>query len=98
MTLPNLKPAIIWLKSIWSEADGTGSSTRIHISLLTSFVLGVGISFGILVHRHRITVEQFNQFLVAGGTFIATTCGPLYGANKIAAWATSKNSNDAKQS
>lgn len=93
----NLKPVIAWIKSVYSEADGTGSSTRIHISLLTSFVLGVGISFGILVHKHSISVEQFNQFLVAGGTFIATTCGPLYGVNKVAALIKGKT-DDAKQS
>ena len=96
MNLHSLKPALAWLKSVYSEADGTGSSTRIHISLLTSFVISVGVSFGIMVHKHSISVEQFNQFLVAGGTFIATTCGPLYGVNKVAEWA--KNKNDAKQS
>ena len=95
MNLSDLKPVLTWIRSVYSEPDGTGSSTRIHVSLLTSFVISIGVSFGAMVHKHAISVEQFNQFLVAGGTFIATTCGPLYGANRIADWAKSKT-NDAK--
>ena len=80
-----------WIKSIWSEPDGTGSSTRIHITMLIAFILGVGIAFGIATHQKRITVEQFNNFLNAGSTFLVTTCGPLYGANKAADWLKSRD-------
>jgi hypothetical protein len=80
-----------WLKSIWSEPDGSGSSTRIHVTMLIAFVLGVGISFGVSTHQKKITVEQFNNFLNAGSTFIVTTCGPLYASNKLADWAKTNN-------
>jgi|SRR5580658_7081779 hypothetical protein len=80
-----------WLKSVYSESDGTGSSTRIHITLLITFVLGVGISFGVLVHHKSITIEQFNSFLGSAATFLTATCGPLYGVNKLADWAAKKN-------
>lgn len=80
-----------WVRSIWSEPDGSGSSTRIHITMLVAFILGVGISFGIATHQKRITVEQFNNFLNSGATFIVTTCGPLYGANKAADWLKNKD-------
>lgn len=86
-----LKPFAAWVKSVYSEPDGTGSSTRIHISLLIGFVISVGVSFGVLVHRHTISVEQFNSFLGAGAAFLAATTGPLYGVNKLSDWAKSKN-------
>jgi len=79
-----------WLRSVYSEPDGTGSSTRLHISLLTVFTIAVGISFAALVHRHGITIEQFNAFLGAAATFLVSTCGPLYGINKLSDWAKSK--------
>lgn len=82
-----------WLKSIWSEPDGSGSSTRIHMTALIAFILGIGISFGILTHQKRISIEQFDNFLSAGATFIVTTCGPLYAANKTADWLKNKNGN-----
>jgi hypothetical protein len=73
-----------WLKSVYSEADGSGSSTRVHIGLFTGFVIAVGMSFAWLVHRQHLTIEQFDNFLSAGSGFIVVTCGPLYAANKIA--------------
>jgi hypothetical protein len=79
-----------WIKSVYSEPDGSGSSTRIHITMLIAFILGVGISFGVATHQKRITIEQFNNFLSAGSTFIVTTCGPLYAANKTADWLKNK--------
>lgn len=81
----------VWLKSVYSEPDGTGSSTRIHISLLTLFVIMVGVSFALLVHKHSITIEQFNGYLGAAATFLISTTGPLYGVNKLADWAKNKN-------
>jgi hypothetical protein len=61
--------------------------SRIHISLLIGFVLAAGVSFGVLVHRHTISVEQFDGFLGSAATFITTTCGPLHGVNKLSDWA-----------
>lgn len=88
-----MKAFFTWLRSVYSEADGTGSSTRVHMTLLIAFILGVGISFGIATHQKRITIEQFNNFLSSGGEFIVTTCGPLYAANKTADWLKSKSQN-----
>lgn len=86
------KPFVTWLRSVYSEPDGTGSSTRLHISLLIVFVIGVGISFGVLVHHKTITVEQFDGFLSAAAAFLVATTGPLYGVNKLANWANNKSS------
>jgi hypothetical protein len=81
---------LTWVRSIWSEPDGSGSSTRVHLTMITAFILGVGISFGVATHQKKITIDQFNQFLNAGGTFLVTTCGPLYAANKAADWLKNK--------
>jgi hypothetical protein len=79
-----------WLRSVYSESDGSGSSTRIHMTLLILFVLGVGVSFAVSVHHKLITLEQFDSFLTSGATFIVTTCGALYGINKVSEYANSK--------
>jgi hypothetical protein len=81
-----------WLRSIWSEPDGTGSSTRVHMTALIAFIIGTGLSFGIATHQKKVSIEQFNNFLSAGSTFLVTTCGPLYGANKVADYLKNKNS------
>lgn len=52
------------------------------MSVVILFVIGVGISFAVMVHHHTMTLEQFNMFLGAAGVFIVTTCGVLYGLNK----------------
>jgi hypothetical protein len=89
----NIQKSLTWIKSIWSEPDGSGSSTRIHITALIAFVLGVGISFGIATHQKKFSIEQFNSFLASASAFIVSTCGPLYGANKLADWAKNKDNN-----
>ena len=38
-----------FFKSVFSEPDGSGSTSRVMIGLLTAFILGVGISFRVLV-------------------------------------------------
>ena len=83
-----------WLKSVYSEPDGSGSSTRIHITALIMFILGVGISFGVATHHKIFTLEEFDNFLTTSSTFIVTTCGPLYGVNKMADWAKNKTNAD----
>ena len=79
-----LKDFLAWLRSVYSEPDGTGSSTRLVISALVAFAIVAGLSFAYLVHIKTITIEQFDAFLTAAATFIVTTCGPLYGVNKLA--------------
>ncbi len=74
-----------WLVSVWSEADGTGSSSRLIISLLVLFIITVGVGFTIAVHKHSLAMNDFNSFLVTSGAFIVTTCTPLYAVNKGAA-------------
>lgn len=92
-----IKSLFNFIKTCYSEPSGNGSSTRIHIGAIFAFVLGVGVSFSVLVHKGRITIDQFNQYLSSGGTFILTTAGPLYGVNKAADWAKNKNQNQVDQ-
>jgi hypothetical protein len=98
MQLPNLKPFFSWVKSVYSEPDGSGSSTRVHIGLLTVFVIAVGISFGVLVHERILTAEQFDNFLTAGAGFLVTTTGPLYATNKLADWAKNRDNQNGQNS
>ena len=77
-----MKINIAFIKSAFSEPDGTASSARVMIGMLVCFVLGVGISFCIATHLHKITVNDFNNYLTAAGTFLASSCGPLYLINK----------------
>lgn len=95
MNLTNLKPALTWIRSVYSENDGTGSSTRVHIGLLIAFILGVGVSFAVGVHHHQLSPEQFDAYLAAGGTFVVTCCGALYGINKLGSWAEGNKKQDA---
>jgi hypothetical protein len=73
-----------FIKSVFSEPDGSGSSSRIMIAILIAFILGVGISLSTLIFNKKITIEQFDNYLSTGANFILTTCGPLYGMNKAA--------------
>jgi hypothetical protein len=82
-----------WLRSVYSEPTGEGSSTRLIISALVGFVIACGVSLAVLVHRHTVTVEQFNSFLGAASGFLVTSTTPLYAANKLAAYGKDKNGN-----
>ena len=73
-----------WLRSVYSEADGNGSSARVHIGLIVIFTLGVGISFAVGVRHKTITLDQFDTFLSSASIFITSTCGSLYAMNKLA--------------
>lgn len=86
-----------FIKSIFSEPDGNGSSSRVLIAIIVAFILGVGVSFATLVHGHKLTPDQFNSFLQQGSNFILTTCGPLYGINKITDVIKNKSGNDQGQ-
>ena len=91
MKLPNLSPIFTWIRSVYSEPDGNGSSTRVHMAAIIGFIIGVGISFCISVHHQRVSIDQFDGFLTAAGTFILTTCGALYGINKAGSYFDAKN-------
>jgi hypothetical protein len=86
-----------FFKSMFSESDGTVSSTRVMVSLLITFVIAVGISFAIKVNAKGMSPEQFNEYLRAGSSFILTTCGPLYAVNKVASVMNNKTDKDDKQ-
>lgn len=92
--------ALRWVKSIYSERDGTGSSTRVHIGSLLGFVLGVGCTFAYSVHHKVMTIEQFDGFMTAAGAFIVTTVPVIYGlntvGNNIKDWLASKNQPEIK--
>lgn len=75
-----LKP-FQFMKSVFSEPDGTGSCSRILIASIVSFTIGVGVALVWKIHT-PVTVNDFNSFLGAAGMFITTTCAPLYLINK----------------
>jgi hypothetical protein len=89
-----MKAFFSWLKSAYSESDGSGSSTRIHMTALIAFVIGIGVAFGVATHQKKFTIEQFDGFLGASATFIVTTCGPLYGLNKASDVLNKRNTSD----
>lgn len=91
--LENIKKFFLWVKSVYSEASGNGSSTRVHIGLIIGFVLAVGLSFCVAVHMKKMTIEQFNTFLGSAGTFVVTTSGPLYAANQAGTWLQKREDN-----
>lgn len=91
-----LKPLLSFFKSVYSD-NGVGSSTRVHIGILVTFVVAVGLSFAAAVHLHKVTIEQFNSFLASGATFLTTTCGSLYGANQIGSWLSKREDNKTQQ-
>jgi hypothetical protein len=92
--MPNFQSVATWLKGAYSEPGGQGSSTRLHITALIAFVLSVGAGFAVLVHKHSITIEQFDGFLTSASVFLTSTCGSLYGLNKAADWAKNHNDNN----
>lgn len=72
-----------------SGSQTNGSSTRVHIGLLTAFVIAVGISFGVLVHKKLISVEQFAVVQFIGFTRLRT-------GQRIAITRISRHSKDSK--
>jgi hypothetical protein len=71
-----------FIKSILSEPDGTGSTTRVLMAVIVFFTIGAGIFLCGALHSKHITVEQLNSYLTTGGQFVVTTTGPLYLINK----------------
>ncbi len=75
-----------FVKSVLSEPDGTGSSTRVCMIALVFFVIGVGTTFVLRMHT-PVTPSDVCNIFTSLGVFIVTTCGPLYAINKGAeAW------------
>ena len=70
-----------FLRSVLSEDDGSGSSTRLIMVMLVSFIVGVGSAFAFKVHG-PVTLAEYGQFLTSASAFIMATCGPLYLINK----------------
>lgn len=73
-----------FIKSVFSEADGSGSASRIMIAVLVGFIVGSGATIAYRLHGSFV-VADLDSFLNAAGMFIATTCSPLYLINKGAA-------------
>lgn len=72
-----------WLRSMLSEANGTGSSSRFCVVLLIVFTLGFVTALLFKVQR-PVTVAEFCQALNALTIFATGVCGALYGINKAA--------------
>lgn len=72
----------LWLKSVFSESDGTGSSTRVFIGLILAFLIGCGVSFCVSVHYKALSMIEFNSFLSTAQTFLVTVVPLLYGLNR----------------
>ena len=70
------------LRSMESETDGTGSSTRLCIVLVISFSLGFVTALLFKLHG-PITVAEFCQAVGAIGLFAGGICGSLYTINRI---------------
>ena len=85
-----------WLKTVYSEPNGNGSSTRIIVGFVVAFIIGLGTAFGVGTYQKKFSMEQFDNFLITGGNFILTVGGPLYGVNKAADWLKNKDNNGVK--
>lgn len=99
--LENFKSSVVavakWLRSVYSESDGTGSATRFHLGLLFVFVIGVGSAFAVLVFRKQLSIGDYDAFLGAATLFLTSVGGFLYGINKAADVMQTKNNNGGNQ-
>lgn len=91
-----LKQLFVWLQSVYSD-NGVGSSTRVHIAALLTFILAVGISFAVSVHTKLITIEQFDSFLSSSAIFFTSTAGTLYTLNQAGNVLQKREDNKAAQ-
>lgn len=71
-----------YLRSMLSEKDGTGSSSRLCLVLVVVFTLGFISALVWKIHA-PITVPDFCQAVGALGTFVLSTVGVLYGINRL---------------
>jgi hypothetical protein len=74
------------VRSWLSEADGTGSNTRVCIAAVVFFALG-WVTALITRVRGPVTVAEIASLLGPLGMFVTGICVSLYGINKFAdAW------------
>lgn len=72
-----------WLRSMLSESDGSGSSTRFCIVCVIVFTLGFVSALLWKLHG-PITVAEFCQALSSLTLFATGICSALYGINRVA--------------
>jgi hypothetical protein len=72
-----------YLRSMLSEADGTGSSTRLCVLLVIVFTLGFVAALLWKIHA-PVSVGEFCQAVSALTLFATGICGALYGINRAA--------------
>lgn len=72
-----------WLRSMLSEADGTGSTARFCVFAVILFTLGFVSALLWKIHA-PITVAEFCQALNALMLFATAICATLYGINRTA--------------
>lgn len=81
---PGLKVMAGWCKTVVSEADGTGSSSRIIAMIVTGVTMGCMIAF-FVYHKELPTAHQMYAMsaLVAAGTgaYIGNKLGGRDGGN-----------------
>lgn len=82
------------IKSMFSEADGTVSLTHVIIAIVFTFVLSIGLAFALATHSNKLSMNDFDGFLNSAGTFVATSCGPLYAINRGSDYLKSKNGSN----
>jgi hypothetical protein len=85
-----------WLRSVLSERDGTGSTTRVLMFVL---VIAAIVWSSVLLHdahARKITIEQFNNYLGSIGQYLTITAGPLYATNKIADCVNNRSNNNSQ--
>lgn len=70
-----------FVRSMFSESDGSVSTTRIVIALVFAFIIGAGVTLVAKLHT-PVIASDINNFLSSAGMFITTTCAPLYAINK----------------
>lgn len=72
-----------YLRSMLSESDGTGSTTRFCLVLVVVFTLGFVAALLWKIHA-PVTVAEFCQAVSALTLFATGICGALYGINRAA--------------
>lgn len=72
-----------FLRGVFSEGDGTPSSSRICVFAVIAFTLGFGTALVWKIHA-PVTVGEFCQALSALTLFASGICGALYGINRAA--------------
>ena len=72
-----------YLRSMLSETDGTGSSSRVCVLLVIVFTLGFVAALLWKIHA-PVTVAEFSQAIGALTLFATGICGALYGINRAA--------------